>query len=187
MRVPNKILEQIQKSESFLVHAHLSPDPDSLGSVLAFKLGLESIGKVVHLYCEDELPKHSLFLPENEMIRIHSMSEALRSYSFEKYVCLDTAKWALATHQEPLPEIRKPVINIDHHPDNQVKSTFSWVEPKSACAAQLVYEVLVKLDIVITPDIATCLIFGILGDTSIFQNFNTESEVLNLAAKLITS
>jgi nanoRNase/pAp phosphatase (c-di-AMP/oligoRNAs hydrolase) len=42
-----KVLEYINNSKSILLHCHPSPDPDSVGSVLAMKFVLESLNKKV--------------------------------------------------------------------------------------------------------------------------------------------
>src|SRR5262249_32701652 len=41
------VLRQIKKARSILLHCHPSPDPDSLGSVLAMKFALQKLGKKV--------------------------------------------------------------------------------------------------------------------------------------------
>ena len=48
----------------------------------------------------------------------------------------------------------------------------------------MVFHLLNELEIDITPQIATCLLFGILGDTGAFQNLNTDSNSLRIAAIL---
>src|SRR3989344_2048019 len=49
----------------------------------------------------------------------------------------------------------------------------------------MVFHLLNELEVNITSEIATCLLFGILGDTGAFQNLNTDSNSLRVAALLI--
>ena len=48
-----EILDVIKKSESILLHCHPSPDPDSVGSALAMKFALQSLGKKVTIIAGD--------------------------------------------------------------------------------------------------------------------------------------
>ena len=183
MKVPKEIIDLFEQKQSFIAHAHLGPDADSVGSILALKLGLESIGKVVHLYCEDELMSNLSFLPGINSIQKTDMASAL-TLNHDVYISLDTAKWSLATHSQPAIMPSCPVINIDHHPDSTIHAQYSWIKTQAACSTQLVYELLKALKIVITPDIATCILAGILSDTGTFQNTNTNDQIIRLTIRL---
>lgn len=185
MKIPQDLLKQIKRHQAFLAHIHLSPDADSIGSALGLKIGLESIGKVVHLFSEDKLPSSADFLPQIDSIAHQSLPDMLSSQIFNAYISLDTPKWRLITHHSPPPDIRKPVLNIDHHPVNEIKTSLQWLDPEASSTAQMVFHLLKKLEVDITPSIATCLLFGLLGDTGAFHNFNTSPASLRLAALLI--
>jgi bifunctional oligoribonuclease and PAP phosphatase NrnA len=173
MSTLQEIAKKIEDSASFVIHCHTSPDPDTIGSVLGLKIALESIGKIVHAYCEDEIIHVARFLPEVDNIAKMSMREAL-TFKHDSYLSLDTAKWELCTHGSNRPQDN--IINIDHHPDNQIKAKLSLIDPESASTAQIILRLIQELNIEITEDIATCLLFGLLGDTSVFQNTNTNTK-----------
>lgn len=183
MKIPQLILDTILNKETFLAHAHISPDPDSVGSILALKMGLESIGKTVNLFCEDPIKEPINFLPGIENIEAINMNNAL-TISHDIYLCLDTAKWELSTHNRPLPKMRCPVINIDHHPDNNIKTNLKFINPKASSACEIVYFLLKTLGVTITPEISTCLLVGTLHDTHGLQNSNVNAKVLRFVAKL---
>ncbi len=185
MNIPSNLLKAITQNNSFIAHAHLGPDADSIGSTLALKLGLESIGKVVTIYCEDEIPDFANFLPQINTFEIGSMREIFASNPADVYLSLDSAAWKLVTHDLPIPDLRLPLINIDHHPSNQLSRDLSWIDPQSSSTAEMVFHLLNELEINITSEIATCLLFGILGDTGAFQNLNTDGNSLRVAALLI--
>lgn len=182
MIVPHEIIDCINNHQSFLAHAHLGPDADSVGSILAVKLGLESIGKVVNLYCEDSLPVNYAFLPSISSIQTMDIAGAL-TQNYDIYLTIDTAKWALSNHQEPPVIPNKPIMNIDHHPES-IKANFNWINSKASCSTQMIYHLLIKLRITITPEIATCLLAGIINDTGTFQNTNCTPEIFRLTATL---
>lgn len=183
-KLDQSFLDLFEKYQVFLIHAHTNPDPDSIGSVLALKLGLESLGKVVYPFCEDNLEDIELDLPGFKEIKRDSLQDAL-TIPHDAYLCVDTAAWKLATYHLPIPVFTKPVIVIDHHQDNYIASKYSWIDPSASSACEMVYKLFLKLKIKITKDIASCLIFGMLGDTGIFQNINTTPQILEIVSKLI--
>ncbi len=186
MKTPSKTLvDFFLKKQAFLIHAHHSPDPDSIGSVLALKLGLESLNKVVYCYCEDDIEKN-LFPPDIGTIAHLGIREAL-TLPHEAYICIDTAVWKLATYQTPVPVFPKPLVVIDHHPDNSIHGHLNWNNPQASSASEMIYDLLLKLKVEITPQIATCLLFGLLGDTGVFQNTNTSPRVFRITGQLIKS
>lgn len=178
-----EIIKVIQSNTCFLAHAHIGPDVDSLGSILALKLGLEQIGKTVNLFCEDKIPPFADFLPGINSVENLNLENAL-TLSPDVYVSLDTAKWELASYSRPVPRINLPTINIDHHPDNNIKTPLSWVDGSQSSASAMVYKLLKKLSINITSDIATCLLAGVLADTNVLRNTNTDTKTLKIAAQL---
>jgi len=184
MKIPRLIIDTILEKKAFLAHAHISPDPDSVGSILALKMGLESIGKIVNLFCEDVTKEAVNFLPEIETIEIVNMNNAL-TIPHDVYFSLDTAKWELSTHNRPLPKMKRPVINIDHHPDNSIKTKIKLVDSKASSACEIVYFLLKDLGVKITSEMATCLLVGTIHDTYSLQNSNVNSKTLRLVAKLI--
>lgn len=185
MQVPKEITKVLQGNQSFLLHIHTGPDPDSIGSTLAFKLAMEQLGKVVNIYGEDEVISAAYFLPDSDQITQMSLIQALATYPHDIYVSLDTATPAMITNSKPMPEIHEPILNIDHHHDNIIKAKYNYIDPTACSASEVLYHILLTLkDVKITPEIATCLLFGILGDTSAFQNSNTTDANLKLGAEL---
>ncbi len=176
------VIEAINKAKSILIHFHLSPDPDSVGSALATAALLESIGKKVTVYSEDRLPPYVAKLPLGERVSVEPLDLAIRS-DHDLYLALDTAVWKLGTRSASRPT--KPVANIDHHPDNTLYADYEWIEPAANSTAQLVLILAKTLKAEVTPDIATLLLFGILGDTSCLQNGNTSYEAIQSISELI--
>lgn len=185
MTIPEPLLEKIEKSESFLAHIHLSPDADTIGSALALKLAIDSIGKVLEVFCEDEIPPFASFLPGIDSVHQMFLSEALASFPHDYYLAMDTPILGLLTRAQPVPNFPKPLLIIDHHLETTVPGQVSWIEKGASSTAEMVYHLIKELKIEITPDIATCLLFGLLGDTGVFQNLNTNEEVFKMASNLM--
>jgi len=186
MHPSNTLIQAIEKHESFALHAHLNPDADSLGSVFALSLILKKLGKKVLIYCEDRLEDRFYYLPQSDLLEHSTLKQVLRKKP-SAYICLDTAKWELATRESPFPSITLPVINIDHHGDNNIKSTLSWIDASAPATAVMIYHLLKPLGVEIDADIAHCLLAGILGDTGFFTNTNTTADIFSLTHELIVA
>jgi len=78
-----------------------------------------------------------------------------------------------------------PSVNIDHHATNANYASVNVVDPNASSATQMLVELFAKLEISITPDIATLLLAGIITDTGSFQNANTTPESFDIAAELV--
>lgn len=68
-----QLVELVKQASSVLVLTHAHPDGDALGSSLAFKLGLEKLGKQVTVAAGGKIPETFSFLPgfeslENEFV-----------------------------------------------------------------------------------------------------------------------
>lgn len=161
-----------------VVVAHVDPDGDALGSTLALKRALESLGKDVTLPLEpphfltflaesDELSKPLETLPENALLAVLDVAEISR---------IEGAPTEGAVQ----------MVNVDHHGTNERFGDVSLVEPAKAATAQIVKDIIDELGVTWTPEIATPCLTGILTDTGNFRYANTDADVLATAGDLIT-
>src|SRR5256885_9311540 len=65
------VADALRSHERFLLVTHENPDGDALGSLLAAKLGLDSLGKdaQMYLYGEAPLPTEYSFMPLEGLLR----------------------------------------------------------------------------------------------------------------------
>jgi phosphoesterase RecJ-like protein len=81
-----------------------------------------------------------------------------------------------------------PIINIDHHTDNENFGQINYVNDKSSSTGEIIISIIESLSVdkpLLDRDIATCILTGILSDTASFQNPNTTSKSLTVAAQMI--
>lgn len=76
-------------------------------------------------------------------------------------------------------------INIDHHETNEFFGTYNFINPRAAATAEIIYELLKVMNVVITPVIANALYIGIVMDTGSFKYSNTTSNTFIIAARLL--
>lgn len=83
-----------------------------------------------------------------------------------------------------------PIINVDHHASNTDYGQVNLVDVTSASTTEVLYEFLVDLEDrmnqkLITADMATLLLAGLITDTGSFQHANTSPKSMETAAKLL--
>ncbi|MFH0968908.1 MAG: DHH family phosphoesterase [Patescibacteria group bacterium] len=79
-----------------------------------------------------------------------------------------------------------PVINIDHHSNNEKFGQVNIVNITASSTAEVLYEIFEKLDAaIIDENISNCLLAGIISETESFQRKNTTPKSLQVAAKLM--
>ena len=82
-----------------------------------------------------------------------------------------------------LPDPKPFLINIDHHISNTRFGQINWVDPSAASTAELVLQLIDQLGVTLNQDIATCLLYGIVGDTLGFRTPNTTPLQLQYAER----
>src|SRR3990167_9084074 len=93
-----QILEEIKKAKKILLNCHRSPDPDSIGSVLAMKLVLESMGKEIEIICPSrELYESVNYLPGYNKIKRGIDYSAFNFSDYDLFVVLDSASWGMVS------------------------------------------------------------------------------------------
>ncbi|MBI2117639.1 bifunctional oligoribonuclease/PAP phosphatase NrnA, partial [Candidatus Peregrinibacteria bacterium] len=83
-----------------------------------------------------------------------------------------------------------PVLNIDHHISNTLFGQLHLIDPTCASTTEVLYHWISRvpeLKKLMTPDLATLLLTGLITDTRSFQNPNTSPRSLEVAASLLDS
>lgn len=177
-------LEQVaaafREHQHFVMCAHEKPDGDVLGSGLALGLALTAMGKTVHYFLDDEMPRNLRFLPDADKTqRTFDGVDPSALYVFLDMSDQSRAGEALAW----VPGDR--IIDIDHHLGNQRFGRWNYVLEEEAATGVLVLNLITALGQPITSDIATCLLTAIISDTGCFLYSNASPHTLRLAAGLV--
>ena len=172
----------LRQADSVLLIAHVTPDPDALGSALALGLALRSLGKSVQVSVGEpgfRVPASLMFLPGTELV-----VSPENVVSPDVVVSCDTA----SIHRlGVLAEVVKsaPVsIVVDHHATNEGFGTINVVDATSPATASMVLKLVDLLDIELTQEIATLIYAGIATDTGSFKYRGTSSDTLRSVARL---
>lgn len=178
-------IDLIQRSNRILLVSHRRPDGDTLGASCALKLAFQQIGKTTTLACIDEIPRRLQFIPATK--------EFVRSFSLQDYdliIISDAGAYHMTGFHDVYPEFLSkniPIINIDHHVSNEGYGTVNLVDVKASCATMVVYELLKKLPITVSPEIALALLTGIYNDTGGLMHSNTTENTFQVATELVST
>ncbi|HZK42784.1 MAG TPA: bifunctional oligoribonuclease/PAP phosphatase NrnA [Syntrophomonadaceae bacterium] len=179
-----EIAKQLHNRDNFLLIGHSIPDGDCIGSILGLYTGLTLINKKVTMLIHDTIPSIYDYLPN-----IEKVSKKLPvPGNIENIIFLDCADKGRVN-----PEItdninqEATIFNIDHHASNTFFGDYNYVDIKASAAAEIIYELLVKMDIAITKTIAKPLYAGIIMDTGSFKFNNTTSKTHQITAALISA
>ena len=160
-----------------VIISHIDPDGDALGSCLALKRALDSLGKTTLFVMG--VPGYLKFLVKDKE-QLSSL-DTLPEGAMLVVLDVDIGQRAVGA---PL-EGAAFTLNIDHHGSNPRIGDLVCVEPAKAATAQMIKDLLDLMPISWTADIATPCLTGILTDTGNFKYTNTNASVLKDAAELI--
>lgn len=173
-------IKLIKKAKKIAIFSHKSPDPDTIGSSLALYNALIFIGKQVDLYCDDDMQEDCMFL--NGYTNYNTIE---LNNNYDLIIAVDIAsETMLGKFDEYFKQNIDKSLRIDHHLSGTNFASHNLVVPFSACSL-LIYKLLLKLKVKITPEIATMLYFAICGDTGLFRNNNTDAKTFEVCAKLL--
>lgn len=176
-----KAAKAIRDLDTFLIGTHIGPEGDAVGSSLATAGALRGMGKKVEVLLESGVPEALAFLPGADSV--HNKAEGLGP--FDATIAVDCTDPGRLGKQFGKIKDRGLLINIDHHKTNNLFGAINIVDAAASASAVLIYSLLQKIPVEITPDIAVNLYTAILTDTGSFHYSNTNPEALNIAAELI--
>lgn len=180
---PDQLIKQqiINKLTNKYIHniaivTHLSPDGDAIGSCVALALALESLNKKVDVIVPKQSNNFNLLTKHINLVK-HSYK------TYDLTILLDCSSLDRTIIQ--LEELSKYLIVIDHHVDNNPLGNLYWCE-NVAATTMIIYQLLIDMNVYISPVIATALYAGIIGDTAYFTNNNITAQAYHVAAELIS-
>lgn len=172
-----KIAEELRSGYRFLISTHVNPEGDAIGSVLALGLALKDLGKKVLVLTQDPIPPVLTFLPGAEEI----LHQAPENGGFDVAFALDCGdKTRLGVEFARVKGIGK-IINIDHHVSNSYFGDINLVDPRASSTAEIIFDLLRTIPVVLTPAVAENIYVGILTDTGSFHYSNTSPKTFAVA------
>ncbi|KGX93368.1 oligoribonuclease [Pontibacillus halophilus JSM 076056 = DSM 19796] len=173
------ILEQIEKFDTIIIHRHVRPDPDALGSQAGLGKMIQASYPDKRVYLAGEEDPSLTFLVEMDEVADDVYEEAL-------VVVCDTA------NRERISDERyhtgNYLVKIDHHPTVDEYGDLMWVDTNASSTSEMIYEMYEAASdkLTMTDEVARLLYAGIVGDTGRFLFPSTTKKTFQYAAELAT-
>ena len=193
---PKEIVNEIKLSKSIILTAHINPDGDALGSLLAFYFMIDdfckknNMEKMIKIVVDDKLPKYMRHFEDTELIwSYEKFGEEFKhnfqnDEKFDLFISLDCANEERYGKAIEIKKLSKKSINIDHHISNTEHADFNYVE--DICSTgELLYQFLEILEIELREKIAKYMYLGIINDTGNFRHDNVTEHTFFVCSKLI--
>ena len=178
-----EVVAELRKRKAFVMVSHVKPDGDTLGAGLALGLALKHLGKRVHYFQGETIPRNLRFLADADLVSNVVPADLPADALWVFCDMSDTARAG-----ETLPQLlRENILDIDHHLGNSHFGALNYVLPHECSTGTCVMHLLRVMNVSVTPEVATCLLTTIMTDTGGFMHSNTTPEVLTLSAELIRS
>jgi phosphoesterase RecJ-like protein len=176
-----QVVDELRARPAFVMVSHVKPDGDTLGAGLALGLALKKLGKRVHYFQQDPVPRNLRFLPDSEFVA-RELPADLPANTL--YVFCDMSDFRRAGEFLP-PMTRENMLDIDHHLGNALFGKLNYVLEHECSTGTAVMHLLRALEVPIDRDIATCILTTIMTDTGGFMHSNATPEAFELAAELM--
>jgi phosphoesterase RecJ-like protein len=175
-----RVAQELEHANRIFAAAHIMPDGDCIGSVLALGWALRGLGKGVTFSLDDKVPETFNYLEGFSELAPRIAGDA------DVFVFVDgsdSTRYGRA--YDPSRMGKRMSINIDHHVTSERFAGLNLVDVAAASTSDIIYALIRRLGAPFTPTIAQCLLTGIVTDTLGFRTTATTPETLEKATELL--
>lgn len=174
----NQILEKIKEYKRIIIHRHVRPDGDCIGTQHALKKAIQlnfpekevyAVGDIIPDYLED-------YGVIDEV--------APEAYNGSLVIVVDTANEDRICNENY--KLGDYIIKIDHHDDSSDYGNINYVDPKTPACGAILTRLLRSWNFKFNKEIATYLYVAITTDTGRFRFRGVNEEVMANAGYLIS-
>ncbi|MGT2638037.1 DHH family phosphoesterase [Streptococcus ratti] len=175
MTLFEQILEKIKTYDTIIIHRHMKPDPDALGSQVGLK-------EIIKTNFPQKTVKATGF-DEPSLAWLTQMDSVQdEDYHGALVIIVDTAnrpriddkRYGQGAFQ----------IKIDHHPDEDQYGGISLVDTSASSASEIIADFALSHQLKLSDSAARLLYAGIVGDTGRFLYPATSAKTLAIASEL---
>lgn len=176
-----EIINIIKKSKRVAIIAHISPDPDCMSSMTALSCILEQLGKQTKMFVDCDKLKEN-FKYYNLPLDINA---DLDTTDFDTIIAVDLPDYSMSGKYCEIIKSFDNFAVIDHHASRNLEAKTKYVDQTMSSCSEIILDLAEALKVKITPQIASLIYAGILGDTNCFQNDNTNEHTFISASKCV--
>lgn len=180
-----RAIELIEEAGTIAISGHTNPDGDALGSALGLGLSLRARypeKRIDFLLADDApVPRVYRFLSgSEEMVPARDFTECP-----DLFISVDVPTLERLNDASFVAQRSMKILTIDHHPAREEFADAVVRVPSAAAVGVLIEEFLEAAGIPVAPEVATCLLTGIVTDTGRFQYQNADPAAFACASRLV--
>ncbi|MBG9982054.1 bifunctional oligoribonuclease/PAP phosphatase NrnA [Aerococcaceae bacterium DSM 111020] len=173
-----QFIEYIENYDTIIIHRHVRPDPDAVGSQLGLKVLLESAFPNKRILAAGTITEGLSWMGRMDEVKSEDYEEAL-------VIVTDTANQDRIDGKQY--DQGQKLIKIDHHLIVDAYGDLQMAYPEATSASQLITEIALQSEghIPLTVEASKLLYAGIVADTGRFL-YNPTPETFEMAMHLVT-
>ena len=177
MELSALIKNKIEEYDTIIIHRHVSPDGDAIGSTLGLREILRDNYPNKHIYSAgDDIPEYLQFVGEEDEVSDDKYNGAL-------VISVDTAdKRRIANSNF---EKAKEIIKIDHHIPVEDFGCINYVKETYGSCSLVIYELAKLCNYSISKTAARYLYIAVVTDTGRFRYSEVDGYCLQLSGELL--
>ena len=184
MNQTEDIRKLLENNKTIVILQADNPDGDSLASALALEQILHDMGKVPHMYCGVDMPKHLRHLPGWDRVAKDI------PHSFDMSIMVDCSSrnlFEVAERSGQLPwALAKPMIILDHHAVvTTFQPTINYNHPEAVATGEIIYELAKTLDWPLDIHAKNMITVSILSDSLGLMTTATTARSIRVIAELV--
>ena len=179
-----EIKSLIDSSHNIGLTYHVSPDGDAIGSILALKFALQTLGKKVKIFSKDNLKTNTIlkFLPtinevDGENYKLGSEIDLL--------IILDCGNIERVSCDYKSSNVN--TLCIDHHVSNSKYCKYNFIRFDSSSTGEIVYDLIKFLGVKINRKIAISIYTAIMTDTDGLRFQSTTPKTFNVVGEIAST
>lgn len=183
--IAQSMFERLAASRRPLLVAHRKPDGDTLGAMMAVYNWLRDQGREAYAFCVDVPASAYAYFPR--IREMQASPETFKDPEVDLVAVFDAGDLKYAGIEDfvnAMPK-RPTILNFDHHVTNTRFGDLNLVLTSASSTAEVVHGFFAASGVEITRPLATCLMTGLLTDTSNFSNPATTVHSLEVASDLL--
>lgn len=171
----------LMTAQKIVLCCHVSPDGDTLGSALGLMHILDSLGKDVTVFVDDDISKGFKFLPGIERCQRPVAGQQINADILAVIDASSFDRIGIAAEV-----VKAPVLlNIDHHISNTEFADYLYLDAKAAATGEIMCDLFEAMGWDYDEKSALCFYTAISTDCGSFRYSNTTSKTMQRAAKLL--
>ncbi len=171
-----KIFNKIREYNTIIIHRHLRPDGDALGSQIGLKLAIQATFPSKCVKVVGDTSERYNWIGLMDEVEDTLYQDAL-------VIVVDTGCEKLISDTRY--KKAKYVIKIDHHLPQGEYGDLAYIDTNADSCATIITELIKETPLLINKDVATSLFTGIVTDSGRFRYSQTNAKTFGLTSYLL--